>query len=74
MMRTTISLKRRVPFTERSNTILPLFYNRPMDFAKVMRSAIAVNASFLNAQRMVAQYVQNAYAAASETERESAIR
>jgi starch phosphorylase len=41
--------------------ILPLFYGQPMAFAEVMRSAIALNASFFNAQRMVGQYVQNAY-------------
>ena len=41
--------------------ILPLFYSRPTAFAEVMRSAIALNASFFNAQRMVGQYVQMAY-------------
>lgn len=41
--------------------IMPLFYCRPLTFAEVMRSAIALNGSFFNAQRMVGQYVQNAY-------------
>lgn len=41
--------------------IAPLFYRRPLAFAEVMRSAIAFNGSFFNAQRMVAQYLQNAY-------------
>ncbi|MEX0979030.1 MAG: glycogen/starch/alpha-glucan phosphorylase, partial [Pirellulales bacterium] len=41
--------------------ILPLFYQRPMAFAEVMRWAIALNGSFLNAQRMVEQYLRNAY-------------
>ncbi len=41
--------------------ILPLFYGRPTAFAGVMRSAIALNASFFNAQRMVLQYLDNAY-------------
>jgi starch phosphorylase len=41
--------------------ILPLFHSQPTAFAEVMRSAIAHNASFFNAQRMVGQYVQNAY-------------
>lgn len=41
--------------------ILPLFYERPLEFARVMRSAIALNGSFFNAQRMVFQYIQNAY-------------
>ena len=30
-------------------------------FAEIMRSAIAINGSFFNAQRMVSQYVKNAY-------------
>jgi len=41
--------------------ILPLFYGRPTAFAEVMRSVIALNASFFNAQRMLLQYVENAY-------------
>ena len=42
-------------------TILPLFYGLPMAYAQVMRSAIALNGSFFNTQRMVEQYVRNAY-------------
>jgi len=41
--------------------ILPLFYRRPQAFAEMMRRAIAVNGSFFNAQRMVGQYLQDAY-------------
>jgi len=41
--------------------ILPLFYGRPAAFAEVMRSTIALNGSFFNTQRMVSQYVSNAY-------------
>jgi len=41
--------------------ILPMFYGRPTAFAAVMRSVIALNASFFNAQRMLLQYVENAY-------------
>ena len=41
--------------------ILPMFYGRPTAFADVMRSAIAVNGSFFNTQRMVSQYESNAY-------------
>jgi starch phosphorylase len=43
--------------------ILPLFYRKPFAFAEIMRSAIALNGSFFNAQRMVGQYLQNAYVA-----------
>jgi starch phosphorylase len=42
-------------------TILPLYHGRPADWAIVMRNAIAVNGSFFNTQRMVSQYVANAY-------------
>lgn len=41
--------------------ILPLFYEAPDDYVKVMRSAIAMNGSFFNTQRMISQYVRNAY-------------
>ena len=41
--------------------ILPLFYGLPFAYAEVMRSAIALNASFFNTQRMVRQYVHNSY-------------
>ncbi len=41
--------------------ILPLYYGLPFAYAEVMRSAIAINGSFFNTQRMVGQYVRNAY-------------
>jgi starch phosphorylase len=41
--------------------ILPLYYKQPENFARVMRSAVAVNGSFFNTQRMIFQYVRNAY-------------
>jgi starch phosphorylase len=43
------------------HVIVPMFYGRPLAFARVMRSAIALNGSFFNAQRMLFQYMQNAY-------------
>jgi len=43
------------------NVILPLFYRAADKYAEVMRSAIAVNGAFFNTQRMLAQYVLNAY-------------
>lgn len=43
------------------HAVLPLYYGNPNGFAAVMRSAIAYNGSFFNTQRMVTQYVQNAY-------------
>ena len=44
--------------------ILPLYYQEPDKFAQVMRSAIDFNGSFFNTQRMLFQYVRNAYALA----------
>jgi glycogen phosphorylase len=41
--------------------ILPLYYGLPFSWAQVMRNAIALNGSFFNTQRMVGQYVHNAY-------------
>jgi len=41
--------------------ILPLFYKEPEKFASVMRASIALNGSFFNTQRMISQYVRNAY-------------
>ena len=42
-------------------TIVPLYYNKPVAFSRIMRSAIALNGSFFNAQRMVSQYRSSAY-------------
>ncbi|HEX3037220.1 MAG TPA: alpha-glucan family phosphorylase, partial [Thermodesulfobacteriota bacterium] len=41
--------------------IMPMFYGRPNAFAEVMRFAIALNGSFFNTQRMMLQYLENAY-------------
>lgn len=46
--------------------IAPLFYRNPLAFAEVMRGAIALNGSYYNSQRMMIQYVSNAYAISSE--------
>ena len=43
------------------NKILPMFYQRQNEFKSIMRSAIALNGSHFNAQRMMIQYAQNAY-------------
>jgi starch phosphorylase len=45
--------------------VMPTFYERPEEFARIRRSCIAFNASFFNTQRMVCQYAQNAYGLAS---------
>jgi glycogen phosphorylase len=41
--------------------ILPLYYREPEKFAQIMRSAVALNGAFFNTQRMLLQYVENAY-------------
>jgi starch phosphorylase len=41
--------------------ILPMFYQRPTAFAEVRRSSIALNGAFFNTQRMIFQYLRNAY-------------
>ena len=46
--------------------LLSLYYGKPEAYAKLMRSAIALNGSFFNTQRMVSQYVTNAYFPAKE--------
>jgi len=45
--------------------VAPLFFGRPLAFAETMRSTIALNASYYNTQRMIAQYLLNAYAESS---------
>lgn len=46
---------------EKLALISNLFYKDPTAYAQVMRSAIAVNGSFFNTQRMLEQYEANAY-------------
>jgi glycogen phosphorylase len=41
--------------------IATIFYQRPSAYQGVMRAAIAINGSFFNTQRMLSQYVANAY-------------
>ena len=40
---------------------MPLFYRRPNEWQRIMRSTIAFNGSYFNMQRMLEQYVLNAY-------------
>jgi len=41
--------------------VLPLYYGKPEAFSEIRRSAIALNGSFFHTQRMVLQYLRNAY-------------
>jgi starch phosphorylase len=53
-------------YAKLEHVVAPLFYRSPLDFAGVMRSAIALNGSYYNAQRMLLQYARNAYAGCVE--------
>ncbi|MCD6468934.1 MAG: alpha-glucan family phosphorylase [Thermoplasmata archaeon] len=48
-------------YSKLENKILPKFYGDRDNWIRTMRSCIAINASFFNTQRMVEQYVLNAY-------------
>jgi starch phosphorylase len=44
-----------------ADTIVPLFYRNVDGYARVMQMCIALNGSFFNTERMVDQYITNAY-------------
>jgi starch phosphorylase len=48
-------------YAKLENVILPLFYKERARYLEVMQHAIAINGSFFNTQRMVQQYVTEAY-------------
>jgi starch phosphorylase len=48
-------------------SIVTLFYQRPAAYQQVMRAAIAINGSFFHTQRMLSQYVANAYCSPAST-------
>jgi starch phosphorylase len=41
--------------------IVPMFYGSPENYGRIMRSTIAINGSYFTAQRMLQQYVSEAY-------------
>ena len=43
------------------NDILPCFYHKPEVWREIMRFSIAINASYFNTDRVVRDYIQNAY-------------
>jgi starch phosphorylase len=45
------------------NVIIPMFYRDRDKYINIMKHCIALNASFFNTQRMVQEYVTNAYLA-----------
>jgi starch phosphorylase len=44
-----------------SYVILPMFYGAPESYGRVMRSTIAINGAYFTAQRMLQQYINEAY-------------
>ena len=42
-------------------TVIPLYYHDHGRFLEIMRHTIALNGAFFNSQRMLLQYVLNAY-------------
>ncbi len=48
-------------YTKLEQNIIPLYYNDKEEYAKVMRNAIAINASYFNTSRMAKQYLVRTY-------------
>lgn len=48
-------------YDQLERAVAPIYYQQPETFAAIRRSAIALNGSFFNAQRMLSQYVLNSY-------------
>lgn len=53
-------------YNKLENEIVPMFYTDPDRYTNIMRMSIALNGSFFNTQRMIQQYVTNAYVMRSE--------
>lgn len=51
----------RTMYEKLESEIVPMFYQNPARYAEIMRWAIALNAAFFNGQRMLRQYIENAY-------------
>ncbi|MFP4196007.1 MAG: alpha-glucan family phosphorylase [Candidatus Woesearchaeota archaeon] len=48
-------------YTQLADKIVPLYYHDQKGYARVMRNAIAINASYFNTHRMAKQYLVRAY-------------
>jgi len=48
-------------YSKLESVILPMYYGERRKFLEVMQHAIAINGSFFNTQRMVQQYITDAY-------------
>ena len=50
------------------HAVLPAYYSHVTDFARIMRSSIAINGAYFNAHRMVRQYADQAYQPTSQAD------
>ena len=50
------------------HAVLPTYYLHATDFARMMRSSIAINGAYFNAHRMVTQYAAEAYRVATQAQ------
>jgi len=57
----TMPPKRNLFTAKLEGVILPLYYAERSRFLGIMQHAIAINGSFFNTQRMVQQYITDAY-------------
>jgi starch phosphorylase len=48
-------------YAKLESVILPMYYEERNRYLSVMQHAIAINGSFFNTQRMVQQYITDAY-------------
>lgn len=48
-------------YSKLESAILPMFYNERGRYLEIMKHSIAINGSFFNTQRMVQQYITDAY-------------
>lgn len=48
-------------YDQLAREIVPLYYGSPRKYFELMRTVIALNGSFFNTQRMVRQYLEDAY-------------
>jgi starch phosphorylase len=55
------SIERSSLFNKLNYVIVPLYYGSPQNYGRVMRSTIALNGAYFTSQRMLQQYVSEAY-------------
>jgi starch phosphorylase len=48
-------------YNKLENAVVPLYLQAPEKWARLMRSTLALNGSYFNTNRMVKQYIRNAY-------------